>query len=59
MHLVNGRWESSETFTLASMNNCAVITTYSLDAATLAGSKILDNQCVSSMITAPATLAPA
>jgi hypothetical protein len=60
LHLVNGRWEMTQETTLMRCGAGPDITTVtSLDAATLQGTKALDNHCVGVVITSPATLTPA
>ena len=60
LHLVNGRWEMTQETTLMHCGAGPDVTTVtSLDAATLQGTKALDNHCVGVVITSPATLTPA
>jgi hypothetical protein len=60
LRLVNGRWEMTQETTLMHCGEGPDVTTVtSLDAATLQGTKAIDNHCVGVVITSPATLTPA
>ena len=61
LKLVNGRWEMSRDMTLMNCNpgQPDVTVTTSLDPATLQGTQVNTNHCLSNVITSPASLAPA
>ncbi|WP_164478809.1 hypothetical protein [Mycolicibacterium stellerae] len=60
LRLVNGRWEMTQETTLMHCGEGPDVTTVtSLDAATLQGTKAINNHCVGVVITSPATLTPA
>lgn len=60
LRLVNGRWEMTQENTLMHCGDGPDVTMVtSLDAATLQGTKEINNHCVGVVITSPATLTAA